>query len=400
MDEENSIQIEIYTLEWCPYCRKAKSFFTSKNLSYTEYDIGKESAHKQEMQERTGGQKTVPQIFIGGRHIGGYDELIKMKSSGELGEIIELPENDFHKKMWDLTVIGAGPAGLSCALYAARKGLDTLLLSTGMGGQVIETDLIDNWIGSPEISGQILMQSFWDHIQKYSLRTELGEKVTDITPRKDHLALTLNDGRITPTKTAVTASGTKKRSLNVPGENEFKGRGVHYCAICDGFLYAGEDVAVIGGGNSGLEAALDLAKLDCDVCLIEIQTELMGEKILQKKVKNNENIHIYTSHQVKKIEGSDQVEQLTIRETETGEFKELSVSAVFVEIGLIPNSGFVCDEVQLNDRGEIIINDKNETAVQGLYAAGDVTNIKDKQIIVAAAEGAKTALRASEYLNS
>lgn len=397
---DKDIQIEIYTLEWCPYCRKTKSFFKSKNLSYTEYDIKKEAANKKEMLERTGGEKTVPQIFISGQHIGGYSDLIKMKTSGKLAELIDLPEGNFHEKMWDLTIIGAGPAGLNCALYAARKGLETLLLAVGMGGQVIETDLIDNWIGSPEVNGQELMQSFWEHTEKFSLRAELGEMVTDVTPKSDNLILTLDDARKISTRTAVIASGTKKRSLGVPGENEFKGKGVHYCAICDGFLYAGDDVAVVGGGNSGLEAALDLAKLDCNVSLIDIHTDLQGDIVLQEKIKDNEKITIYTSHEVKKIEGSDHVELLTIRETETGEFVEIPLEAVFVEIGLLPNSGFVCNSAELNDRDEIVINENNETTVKGLYAAGDVTNIKDKQIIVAAAEGAKAGLRVNEYLNS
>ncbi|MFW6257033.1 MAG: glutaredoxin 3 [Bacillota bacterium] len=399
MGEKKQPEIEIYTLEWCPYCRKAKSFFQSKGLNYKEYDID-DQKNKEEMIERSGGKKTVPQIFIKGQNIGGYDELIKLKSEEELRNLIDMPESDFTEQCWDLVIIGAGPAGLSAAIYAARKGLDVLLLSVAMGGQVIETDMIDNWIGTPEVKGQQLMQSFWEHAHKYNLKTELGERVVNVECEEKNHILELEDGKKVTTKAVLVCSGTQKRTLGVDGENKFKGKGVHYCAICDGFLYAGKDVAVIGGGNSGLEAALDLAKLDCKVSVVEIADHLQGDKVMQDKVRDNDQIDIYTSCKVTEISGDEKVDKMTIRETEAGEFTDLAVEAVFVEVGLIPNSGFICDKVETNSRNEIKVNENNEASIKGVYAAGDVTDIKDKQIIVSAAEGAKAALRVNEYLNS
>ena len=154
-------KIEIYTLEWCPYCRKAKAFLRSKGLEYEEYLIDNEE-RKAEMAERTGGAKTIPQIFINGEHIGGYDDIIELETTGELNDMLGFETDDLEKR-WDLVIIGAGPAGLSGALYAARKGLDVLVLSLALGGQVIETDEIDNWVGTPEVTGGDLMQSFWEH---------------------------------------------------------------------------------------------------------------------------------------------------------------------------------------------------------------------------------------------
>ena len=388
-------KIEIYTLEWCPYCRKAKAFLRSKGLEYEEYLIDNEE-RKAEMAERTGGAKTIPQIFINDEHIGGYDDIIELETTGELNDMLGFETDDLEKR-WDLVIIGAGPAGLSGALYAARKGLDVLVLSLALGGQVIETDEIDNWVGTPEVTGGDLMQSFWEHTQKYNVQAKLGAEVTNIRNKEDYKVVETEKREI-ETEAIMVATGTHNRHLGVAGEHELKGKGVHYCAICDGYLYAGDEVAVIGGGNSGLEAALDMAKLDSPVNLIEVADQLGGDEVLKEKVKANEMIDVYTCHGIEEIVGEERVEELVIRKRETGEYKNLSVEAVFVEIGLIPNSGFVDDLVATNERNEIIINDNNQTSVEGIWAAGDVTDIQDKQIIVSAAEGSKAALRVNEYL--
>ncbi|MGM0501005.1 MAG: glutaredoxin 3 [Bacillota bacterium] len=388
-------KIEIYTLSWCPYCRKTKAFFRSKDLNYQEYKID-ETDKKREMIERTGGAKTVPQIFIDGDNIGGYDDLIELESEGRLTEMLGV-ETDNLDKLWDVVIIGAGPAGLNAALYGARKGLDILVLSVALGGQVIETDEIDNWVGTPEVTGGDLMQSFWDHTQKYGVKSKLGAEVTNIRSEEDLKVVETSQHEI-KTRAVIVATGTHNRNLGVDGENKLKGKGVHYCAICDGYLYAGDKVAVVGGGNSGLEAALDMAKLGSPVTIIESADRLGGDQVLKEKVKANEEIEVYTGSGVDKIIGSEKVEAIKLRDRETGEYTKIEVQAVFVEIGLIPNSGFVAHLVETNERNEIIIDDNNFTGVEGIWAAGDVTDIKDKQIIVSAAEGAKAALRVNEYL--
>ncbi|MFP4016131.1 MAG: glutaredoxin 3 [Halanaerobiales bacterium] len=390
-------QVEIYTMDWCPYCTRAKSMLESIGLGYREYDVTEEGDTYDEMKERSG-QETVPQIFINDDHLGGYDDLIEKLTSGKLDEMIEIARPDCTENEWDVTIIGAGPAGMTAAVYAARKGLDVLLVARDIGGQVLETDTIDNYLTEYGTSGLELIQDFLDHVREFDVDTLFGEEVEDIVHNDDDHQILTRSGKEITTKTVIIATGSKKRKLMIPGEKELTDKGVSYCANCDGFLYKGQPIAVVGGGNSGLEAALDMAKLDSKVYLIEASENLNGDKHLKNKIENNESIEVYTSNQLSKIEGEDEVERVIIENLNKGNEKELEVSAVFIEVGLIPNTGFICDKVEVNDNNEILIDEENQTSVKGIYAAGDVTNIKDKQIIISAAEGAKAALRISEYL--
>lgn len=392
---EKDKKIEVYSKEWCPYCKKAKAFLKSKGLDFREYDIKKENK-MEEMFERTG-NKTVPQIIINGKSIGGYDDMISLQKSGEFNELLDIKTNDYEDKNWELIIVGAGPAALNAALYGARKGIDLLLIAKDMGGQVIDTNEIDNYLGKGDIHGSDLIFDFWDHVHKYNISSLIGEEVVEITEKENKKLLKTDNNKEYLTDSVIIASGTEKRHLGMKQEYVLKGKGVHYCASCDGFLYSGQPVAVVGGGNSGLEASLDLAKIDCDVSLIEIEDSLMGDEYLQEKVKKNEKITVYTSHQIEEIIGEDKLESLIIN-SKNDKTTELDVDGLFVEIGLVANTDFVSDIIEVNQNKEIIINDKNETNIRGIWAAGDVTNIKDKQIITSAAEGAKAALRVNEYL--
>ena len=392
---EEDKKIEVYSKEWCPYCKKAKAFLKSKGLDFREYDIKKENK-MEEMFKRTG-NKTVPQIIINGKSIGGYDDMISLQKSGEFNELLDIKTNDYEDKNWELIIVGAGPAALNAALYGARKGIELLLIAKDMGGQVIDTNEIDNYLGKKDIHGSDLIFDFWDHVHKYNISSLIGEEVVEITEKENKKLLKTDNNKEYLTDAVIIATGTEKRHLGMKQEYVLKGKGVHYCASCDGFLYSGQPVAVVGGGNSGLEASLDLAKIDCDVSLIEIEDSLMGDEYLQEKVKKNENISVYTSHQIKEIIGEDKLESLIIN-NKNDKTTELDVNGLFVEIGLVANTDFVSDIIEVNQNKEIIINDKNETNIKGIWAAGDVTNIKDKQIITSAAEGAKAALRVNEYL--
>ncbi len=395
--KKDEAKIEIYTRDWCPYCRKAKAFLTSKNLSYVEYDVDDKEI-REEMVQRSGGQETVPQIFIDENHIGGYDDLIAKKDQGDLKKLLVTPDKEYKEKTWDLIIIGAGPAGSTAAVYAARKGLDTLVLATDLGGQVLETDRIENYMARYNITGSDLVHDFWDHVNQYEVSSLIGEEVNNIRADGYLKIIKTESEKEFKTRTVIIATGTHKRHLGVKGENRLKGKGVHYCAICDGYMYAGKPVVVVGGGNSGLEAGLDMAKLDSRVYLVEIADSLMGDESLQKQVRNSDKIDVFTSNSISEIKGKDEVESVVIRHNDTGEITELNVDGVFVEIGLIPNSGLSDDLIATNEKSEIIITESNETNVEGIWAAGDVTDIKDKQIIVASAEGAKAALRVNEHL--
>lgn len=232
-------KIEIYTKEWCPYCRRAKAMLRSLDLEYTDYDITNDEELYKEMVERSG-NKTIPQIFIDSENIGGYDALIEKISSGELDHLIDFEIPECEGNFWDLTVIGAGPAGMTAAIYAVRKGLKVLLVSRDIGGQVLETDIIDNYPPEYNASGPDLMQDFLNHLRNYDIDTLFGEEVVEIKHKEDGHQILVKSGKKINTGAVIISAGTKKRHLGVSGESQLKDKGVSYCATCDGFLYEGK----------------------------------------------------------------------------------------------------------------------------------------------------------------
>ena len=390
------LNIEVYSKDWCPYCKKAKAFLKSKGLNFEEIDIN-EGDNYEEMQKRTG-NKTVPQIILNDQSLGGYDDLIALEKKGEFNQLLGRDTKDFSTKEWELIILGAGPAALNAALYAARKGIEVLLLTKDIGGQVINTNEIDNYLGKAETTGAKLIYDFWDHIAKYDVQTVIGEEAIEIEEKNGKKLIKTDNDKGYLTRSVIIATGAQKRHLGMKQEYVLTGKGVHYCASCDAFLYKGQPVAVVGGGNSGLEAAIDLANLDCQVDLIEIQDKLMGDEYLQDRVEKNENITVHTSTTVDQIIGENKLESVIIKNENDDSTKELDINGLFIEIGLIANSDFVSDLVERNKTKEIIINERNGTGIEGIWAAGDVTNIIDKQIITSAAEGAKAALRVNQYL--
>lgn len=390
------LNIEVYSKEWCPYCKKAKAFLKSKGLNFTEIDINEENNYEM-MQKRTD-NKTVPQIIINDQSLGGYDDIIELEKNGEFNQLIGREVKDLSTKEWELIILGAGPAALNAALYAARKGIELLLLTKDIGGQVITTNEIDNYLGKAETTGAELIYDFWDHIAKYDVETVIGEEAVEIGDQDGKKVIKTDNAKEYLTKSVIIATGAQKRHLGMKQEYVLTGKGVHYCASCDAFLYKGQPVAVVGGGNSGLEAAIDLANIDCQVDLIELQDRLMGDEYLQDRVNNNENITVHTSTTVDEINGDDKLESIVIKNVKDDSTQKLDINGLFIEIGLIANSDFVGEMLETNRAKEIIINERNETGVEGIWAAGDVTNIIDKQIITSAAEGAKAALRVNQYL--
>ncbi len=299
--------------------------------------------------------------------------------------------------MYDLIIIGGGPAGLAASVYAARKQLKTLLLSVDIGGQVNTTLGVENYLGYQFIEGPELIDKFQSQVSQYPIDQKIGSKVSRLEKIESGFEAIGETGDRYQAKAVVLATGKRPRKLNVPGEMELSGRGVTYCAICDGPIFSGQRVAVVGGGNSALEAALDMVKIAEHVQLISL-TPLTGDAILIDKLGDAKNISIFNEYQTKKIEGLDFVEGIQIEDLKSGEKKQLDVTGVFIEIGLVPNSEPVRELVELNQWGEVPVSCSCETAMPGLYAAGDVTDIPEKQIVVAAGEGAKAALQAHRYL--
>ena len=311
------------------------------------------------------------------------------------GKLVKIDEN----KLYDVTVVGSGPAAVSASIYAARKGLNVAMVGVKIGGQVLDTNEIENIIGTVLTTGAKFAETLEKHLKEHEIAFKEGHLVKEIKEDGKDKILVTDDGKSYKTKTVIVATGAKPRSLNIPGEAEYVGKGVHYCSTCDGPFYKGLDVAVIGGGNSGVEAALDLSGIAKSVTLIEFMPELKADKVLQEKLAEQSNIKTILNSATVKVNGNEFVESIVYKSRETDEEKTLNVEGMFVEIGLSPRSEVVKDLVETNKIGEIVINpENNSTSVAGIFAAGDVTNIRQKQIIIAMGEGAKAALGAFEYL--
>lgn len=296
--------------------------------------------------------------------------------------------------MHDLIIVGAGPAGITASVYAARKKLDFLVASEDVGGQTAWSGNIENYTGYQFVTGPELTAKFEEHMRAFAIPLREAESVQEIST--DGRVATVRTQKETYTaRTVIVASGKRARELGVPGEREFKNRGLTYCATCDGPLFAGKDVAVIGGGNSALDAAIQMLRIARSVHLVYERPELTGDEIMQERVIKAPAVRLHPRSRVTRIAGEKMVGAMTI--LEEGQEREIAVQGVFVEIGLIPNSRCL-PQAEKNDLGEIKVNCRNETNLPGIFAAGDVTDVPEKQIIIAAGEGAKAALSAFRYL--
>ena len=304
-------------------------------------------------------------------------------------------------KIYDLIILGAGPAGLNAALYAKRKGLETLIIARDKGGQVMDTSSVENYLGFPSLSGEGLVKKFLDHVEELKvpiLEYEEVEKVQNDTESNIKI-VTLKSGKALRTKTVIIATGSKPRRLEIPGEKEFSGKGVCYCAICDGPLFADEEVIVAGGGNSAVEAALDLSKIAAKVTLVH-RSQFRADKILVDQLIQKPNVEIKLATEILEVIGDKFMSGIKVLDKENSKEYTIAASGLFVEIGYLPNSEVFSDLVELNSKNEITVDCHGMTSFPGVFAAGDVTDTPYKQIIMSAADGAKCALAANDYINN
>ncbi|MEM8605847.1 MAG: alkyl hydroperoxide reductase subunit F [Myxococcota bacterium] len=297
---------------------------------------------------------------------------------------------------YDVAVVGGGPAGASSAIYTARKGLKTVLISDRMGGQLQDTKGIENLISVTYTEGPKLTSELNEHLGQYDIQVLEHRRVSRVEPGSP-VALELESGETLRTKSLIVATGANWRELNVEGEKDYLGRGVAFCPHCDGPYYKGKDIAVVGGGNSGVEAAIDLAGIVKSVTLVEFMPELKADAVLVDKLESLDNTTIVKNARTSRILGDgDKVTALEYEDRGSGGLSEIPLAGVFVQIGLVPNSEFLKGVVDMNRYGEILVDDKCRTSAAGIYAAGDVTNVPYKQIVVAIGEGAKAGLAAFE----
>ncbi|MDD2679347.1 MAG: FAD-dependent oxidoreductase [Candidatus Omnitrophica bacterium] len=296
--------------------------------------------------------------------------------------------------MYDLIIIGAGPAGITASVYAARKKMDFLVVTGDIGGQTAWSGDIENYTGYQFITGPDLVHKFEEHMRSYDTSVKEGEEVMEVVKAGGAILVKTSKAEY-QARSVIIASGKRSKELGVPGEKEYKNKGISYCATCDGPLFSAKNVAIIGGGNSALDAALQLIKIAKYVYIVNNTPELGGEALMRQKVEGAQNLEIFNNSSILAVLGEKMVNAIKINHA--GNEKMLSVEGVFVEIGLIPNSDFV-KGVEKNARGEIKVNSRNETNIQGIFAAGDVTDVPEKQIIIAAGEGSKACLSAFRYV--
>jgi len=299
---------------------------------------------------------------------------------------------------YDLIILGAGPAGLTSAIYAARGKLKTLVVEKEVvGGEIASTDIVENYPGYPEgISGAILSQRMEEQAKKFGAQIYQGF-LNDVKLGEDPKTIDL-DGRKIKAKAVIVATGTSPKMLNVPGEREFKGRGVSYCATCDGPIFSGKDIAVIGCGSSGLQEGLFILKFVKSISFVEFLPTIQAEKILQERIKKYANVKFYLNHQVLSINGEKTVQSIRVKDRQSGQIKEIPVSGVFIYVGLIPNTDFLKGKLNLNNWGYIIADEKLQTSLPGVFVAGDVREKNIRQVATAIGDGAVAAVSAGEYV--
>lgn len=364
------------------------------NIKHTAIDG---SLFQDEVKERE--VMSVPAVFLNGAefHYGraNAEELLAKLGAGSSDEQIAAL-ND--KDAYDVLIVGGGPAGAAAAIYAARKGIRTGLVAERFGGQVLDTMAIENYISISATEGPAFASNLENHVRDYDVDIMNTQRAEALIPGKE-IQLKLANGAILKSKSVILATGARWRELGVPGEAQYRNKGVAYCPHCDGPLYKGKDVAVVGGGNSGVEAAIDLAGIVNFVTLIEFGDELRADEVLQRKLHSLANVKVIKMAQSTEVMGNgSKVTGLRYTDRTTDESHEITLDGIFVQIGLIPNNEWLGDVVQRTQHGEIEIDQRAQTSVAGVFAAGDATTVPYKQIIIAAGQGATAALSAFDYL--
>ncbi|RZT05460.1 alkyl hydroperoxide reductase subunit F [Duganella sp. CF402] len=342
----------------------------------------------------------VPMMFLNGQHFGqgrtSVEEILaKLDTNASVRAAAELSKKD----VFDVLVVGGGPAGAAAAIYAARKGIRTGVLADRFGGQVLDTLAIENFISVKETEGPKFAIALEQHVKEYDVDIMNTQRANKLVQVGKQIEVQTASGAVLKAKSVILATGARWREINVPGEQEYRNHGVAYCPHCDGPLFKGKRVSVIGGGNSGVEAAIDLAGLVQHVTLIEFGAELRADAVLQRKLRSLANVTVITSAQTTEIHGDGKkVNALSYTDRNTNVSHKVELEGVFVQIGLVPNTEWLKGTVALSRHGEIEVDARGQTSLPGVFAAGDVTTVPYKQIIIATGEGAKAALSAFDHL--
>ena len=411
-------RVKIYTTDFCPYCTKVKNILSSKEIEYEEVNIHGEEKLRDEIEQLTG-RRDVPQIFIDGKHIGDDDALEALAVSGELDKMFSLEaKNDKDQETRNVIIIGSGPAGFAASLYTARANLEPLLITGGeIGGQLTTTTDIENYPGFKGESTAELIQimqaqaehfgteMLFDTVTQVDFDTLRGFDTQATQPKPQSKDFAQHPYRIKTyqseflAKSVIICTGASHRKLNVPGEAEFAGKGVSYCATCDGFFFQNRSVVVVGGGDTAVEETLFLTRFASEIYLVHRRDRLRASSILQERILNHEKAKFIWDSVVEEIQGDEKgVTAVRLRNVKTDEQTLHKTEGVFIFIGHIPNTEIFKGQIELDEQGYIITDKKQHTSVPGVFAAGDVQDHIFRQAITSAGTGAAAAIEAEKYI--
>jgi alkyl hydroperoxide reductase subunit F len=362
----------------------AKAFLDKHGVPYESIDVGEDTGAAKKMIELSG-QRGVPVIVVDEEVIVGFDS---QRLNNLFGETVQ-------GEIYDVLIVGAGPAGLTAGVYCARKMLNTVIISENIGGQALESWAIENYMGYRMISGEDLMKKFEEQIRTLAIHLEL-DRVVSIFKENDIFIIRTISEKTLKAKSLILAQGNRPKKLGIANEEQYLGRGLSICSTCDGPLYKEKRVAVVGGGNSALQTAVEMSEIAQSVHLI-VRNRIRADAVYLKMLESRENIQVLVNTQITALHGDKFLSAITIR-NENGEERNLDLDGIFIEIGWLPNTDILDGFVSLNEKKEISIDINCHTSVEGVFAAGDVSAVKSKQIIIAAGDGAKAALEAHEYL--
>jgi len=377
-------KVTVYSTQHCQYCRMAKAFLDKHGVPYESIDVGEDERAAEKMIALSG-QRGVPVIVVDDEVIVGFD-------SQRLNELFgDTTTGDTY----DVLIVGAGPAGLTAGVYCGRKMLRTVIISENIGGQALESWAIENYMGFRIIPGEDLMKKFEEQVRTLNIRLEL-DRVTGIVKDGDLFAAKTISDQVFKARAVIFAQGNKPKKLGVANEEQYLGRGLSICSTCDGPLYKGKKVAVVGGGNSALQTAVEMSQIAREVSLL-VRHEIRADPVYVDLLKTKKNITVFPNAQITSLEGEKFLSSITFR-GDSGKDQKLQLDGLFIEIGWLPNTDILDGFVALNEKKEIAVDCNGHTSVPGVFAAGDVTSVKSKQIIIAAGDGAKVALETFEYL--
>ena len=386
-------KITVYGALWCPDCKRSKQFLGEQRVAYNWVDIDQDEAGRQYVQKANKGKQIIPTVLFEDGSI------LVEPSNAELAAKLGISPK-VKREFYDLVVVGGGPAGLTAALYGAREGIETLIIErSGVGGQAGATQFIENSPGfSHGISGAELADQMRAQTERFGVEVLPAQAVTGIEAEGDYRMVRTEAGDEYCSRTLLLAPGTRYRRLNVPGEDDFIGAGIHFCATCDGPFYKGQDMVVVGGGNSGVEEGLFLTKFANMVTVLELGDRLGASQILQEKAASHPQMEVRLSTTVQEFKGNGKLSSVAVKNVVTGATEELRPGAVFIFVGLDPNTEFLGGVVDLDQRGFIMTGETLETNIKGVFAAGDVRAGSTKQVASAVGEGATAALMIRQYL--